>query len=130
MMLSSSARASGALAFVIALSLPSLAQAQQPAVPPVGEPPPLEARAQEEAAITGQAQQVYAATHQAELQQEAVRQVNEERRRRWEERGHPDLPPVVVHTPAFSLGLTGRFGFGFREGSRCLSASRPSSIFA
>jgi hypothetical protein len=118
MMLSSSTRTSSALAFVIALSLPSLALAQQPAVPPVGEPPLPEAREQERAAITSQAQQVYIPTHQNELRQEAVRQVEEERRRRWEERGRTDIPPsVIVRPPAFSLGLTGRFGVGFKEGT-------------
>ena len=117
MMLSSSTRAPSALAFVIALLLPSLARAQQPAVPPVGEPPPLEAREQERAAITSQAQQVYIPTHQNELRQEAVRQVEAERRQAWEERGRADVPPpVIVRPPALSLGLTGRFGVGFKEG--------------
>lgn len=117
-MLSPSMRASSALAFVVALLLPTLARAQQPAVPPVGEPPPPEARAQEEAAITRQAQQVYIPTHQAEFRQEAVRQVEEERLRAWQERGRADTPPpVIVRPPAFSLGLAGRLGVGFKEGT-------------
>jgi hypothetical protein len=118
MMLSSSTRASSALAAVIALLLPALARAQQPAVPAVGEPPPPEARGQEEAAITQQSQQVYAATHQADLQREAARQVEAERRFAWEQRGRQNVPPpVVVRPPALSLGLTGRFGVGFKEGT-------------
>jgi hypothetical protein len=112
MMLSSSRTFTG-LAFALVLLLPSLARAQQPAVPPVGEPPPPEARAQEESVITSQAQQVYAASHQNELRQEAARQVEASRRWAWEERGRADTPPpVIVHPPALSLGLTGRFGLG------------------
>lgn len=117
MILSSSTRAASVLASLVALLLPSIARAQQPAVPATGEPPPPEARAQEQAAITNQAQQAYAATHQDELRQKAALQVAQERRFAWEQRGIENIPPAVItRPPALSLSLPGRFESGLGTG--------------
>lgn len=118
MMLSSSSRTFTGLAFALALLLPSIARAQQPAAPATGEPPPPETRVQEQAVIANQAQQAYVAAHQAELRREAARQVEQERRAAWEQRGRDNIPPpVIVRPPAFSLSLPGRFGVGLGDGA-------------
>lgn len=115
---SASTRAALALASAGALLFPSIALAQQPVAPTAGEPPALEARAQEQAQITAQSQQVYAQTHQDELRREAARQVAEERRAAWDQRGRDNVPPAVItHPPALALSLPGRFGFQFGDGN-------------
>jgi hypothetical protein len=118
MILPSSSRTFTGLAFALVLLLPSLARAQQPVVPATGEPPPPETRVQEQAVIANQAQQAYVATHQEELRREAARQVEEERRAAWAQRGRDNIPPpVIVRPPAFSLTLSGRFGVGLGDGA-------------
>lgn len=113
-----STRAAIALAPALILLLAAPARAQQAATPAVGEPPPIEARAQEQAAITNQAQQAYAQTHQDELRREAARQVAEERRAAWDQRGRENIPPAVIaHLPALTLSLPGRFGALFSQGT-------------
>lgn len=113
MMLSSSTRASLAVALV--LLCPALARAQQPApaAVPAGEPPTPQQQAQEQAVITNQAQQAYIAAHQADFRRSAALQVEADRREAWEQRGRDNIPPqVIVRPPALSLGVQGRLGVG------------------
>jgi hypothetical protein len=117
MLTSFSTRAAIALASAFFLLLPRAARAQQAATPATGEPPPIEARGQEQAAITNQAQQAYAQTHQDELRREAARQVEAERRAAWDQRGRDNIPPAIItHPPALTLTLPGRFGALFQSG--------------
>jgi hypothetical protein len=125
-MTSSSALASASITITITITtatllasllLPSVALAQQPAAPATGEPPPIEARAQEQATITRQAQQAYAQTHQDELRREAARQVENERRAAWDQRGRDSVAPAIItRPPSLILSFPGRFGALFQSG--------------
>lgn len=126
MMLSSSSRTFTALALALALGSPATARAQQPApvVPASGEPPPVQTRVQEQGVIANQAKEAYVATHQEELRREAARQVEQERREAWEQRGRDNIPPaVIVRPPAFSLSLPGRVDVGLTQAEVQLGVS-------
>jgi hypothetical protein len=89
-----------------ASSAASVARAQQPPIPPVGEPPPPELRAQEQAAIENEVTQTYYQTHKDELQKQAAAEVEAERRQAWEQRGRDQIPPgVVARLPGLEANL-------------------------
>lgn len=104
--------------FFLVLLHPALARAQN-AVPPVGEPPPLEQRGPEKAAIEAQVRDEYIREHATELQKRAEDEVEMERRAAWEQRGRDLIPRAVDdRLPAVEVFLSPRLaasggGVGF-----------------
>lgn len=104
-------RAPTTLALVLAVFAPSLARAQQPPIPPVGEPPPPETRMQEQAAIQNQVSQEYEQAHKQEHLEQATREVEQERRSAWEQRGRDLIPPPVsARLPGGEANIAARMG--------------------
>lgn len=100
-------RALVAATALAAASIPLSTFAQQPAVPPVGEPPPQ--TPQEQAAIEEQVRQAYLQQHKDELWKQAVSEVEQERRSAWEQRGRDRIPPAIVtKLPGVETTIAGR----------------------
>jgi hypothetical protein len=86
---------------------PTAARAQQPPIPPVGEPPG--PSPQEQAAIEEQVKQAYLQQHKDELWKQAVSEVEQERKSAWEQRGRDQIPPAVLaRTPGLEMNISGR----------------------
>lgn len=90
---------------------PSAARAQQPPIPPFGEPPA--PSPQEQAAIEEQVKQAYLQQHKDELWKQAVSEVEQERKAAWEKRGRDQIPPsVLARTPGLEMAIGGSFAIG------------------